>query len=122
MVRRAHVENGRVVNISVVMELSDGEIDGTDARIGDDYIDGQFVTPPYVEPVPGEVTPLQIRRALRQLGHSAAVAVYVSAQSEEVQEAWEFATRIPYDDPLIDAAASGLGLDKAALFRLAATL
>ena len=41
--RVAHIENGRVVNITLA-ETLDGEIDATGARIGDHY-DGASFTP-----------------------------------------------------------------------------
>lgn len=45
MVKIAHVQNGRVMNISVAATLPEGAIAAEDARIGDAYVDGQFVTP-----------------------------------------------------------------------------
>lgn len=65
---------------------------------------------------PRRVTPLQMRRALRALGHLAAVNAYVAQQSADVQEAWEFSDFIPFNDPLVVAAAAALGVDRATLF------
>lgn len=79
--------------------------------------------------VPQKVSPLQMRRALRQLGLKAQVDSYIAAlpaeTKEVVEESWDYALDIPRADPLIAAAADGLGLDSAAvddLFRLASTL
>jgi hypothetical protein len=85
--------------------------------------DGQSFTPlpPPPSPIPQEVTPLQIRRALRQLGMLEQVNAYVSAQDGDVQDAWQFAIAIPRNDPLVVAAAAALGVDADALFRLAGT-
>lgn len=44
MVKRAHIEGGVVVNISVVDVLGEGEIDATCARIGDQWNGAQFIT------------------------------------------------------------------------------
>ena len=49
-----------------------------------------------------EVGPLQLRRALRQMGEMATVKNYMETQAtEEEQEAWEYATRIPRLDPIV---------------------
>jgi len=48
------------------------------------------------------VGPLQLRRALRQMGEMATVKTYMETQAtEEEQEAWEYATTIPRLDPLV---------------------
>lgn len=67
-------------------------------------------------------TPLQMRRALRQLGILATVESYVASQSEETQEAWEYASAMPASDPLIVAACAALSVDRKALYDLAETL
>lgn len=125
MVRRAHIAGGRVVNISVVEALAEGEIDGTNARIGDDYVDGQFVTPVYVAPVPEAVLPRQFRRALSQAGLRSAVETAIAAADEETQDTWEYAVTIERSHPMLVAMASALGVTDEQLddlFRLAATL
>lgn len=45
MVKIAHVQDGRVVNISVAATLPEGAIAAENAKIGDAYVEGQFVTP-----------------------------------------------------------------------------
>ena len=70
------------------------------------------------------VSPLQMRRALRQQGLADAVAAYVAAQDADTQDAWEYAVEIRRTDALIVQAASALGKTEAEiddLFRLAAT-
>lgn len=70
------------------------------------------------------VSPLQMRRALRQQGLADAVAAYVAAQDVDTQDAWEYAVEIRRTDALIVQAASALGKTEAEiddLFRLAAT-
>ena len=124
MVRRAHIESGKVVNISIVTELSEGEIDGTNARIGDDYVDGQFITPAYVAPVPVEVLPRQFRRALRQTGLRDAVEAAVAAADEETRDTWEYAVTIERDHPMLIAMATALDVTSEQLdelFRLSST-
>lgn len=71
------------------------------------------------------VTPLQIRRALRQAGLMDEVAAFVEASPPEVREAWEYAIQIDRMNELIAAAAASIGAtdeDVDDLFRLAATL
>lgn len=71
------------------------------------------------------VTPLQLRRALRQQGLADAVAAYVAAQDADTQDAWEYAVEIRRTDALIVQAASALGKTEAEiddLFRGAAAL
>jgi hypothetical protein len=85
--------------------------------------DGQTFTPipSPPPPIPQQVTPLQIRHALRQLGLLDQVNAYVSTQSGDVQDAWQFAVAISRNDPMVVAAATALGVDADALFRLAGT-
>ena len=71
------------------------------------------------------VTPLQIRRALRQAGLMDEVAAFVEASPPEVREAWEYAIQIDRMNELIAAAAASIGAtdeDVDDLFRIAATL
>ena len=75
--------------------------------------------------VPGQVTPLQMRKALRRTGLRAAVVSYLDTADPEVVEAWEYATVIERDNAMIAGAAAALGKTPAEiddLFRLAATL
>ncbi|MGE0154814.1 MAG: hypothetical protein AB7R90_19510 [Reyranellaceae bacterium] len=72
-----------------------------------------------------EVTPLQLRRALRSTGLKASVDGFLAQAGEEAQEAWEYAVTIRRDDPLIEAAAQALDRTAEeidALFALAAIL
>lgn len=71
------------------------------------------------------VSPLQIRRALRQAGLFEAVSAFVASADDDVRDAWEYAVQIDRTDPLIVGAAEALGVTDAQvddLFRLAATL
>jgi hypothetical protein len=85
---------------------------------------------PYVQPpeppvsVPQKITPLQARKALRQLGWKAAVDAFVATLSEEEQEEWDFATEYRRDNAIIAKGATALGLTQEQideLFRLAVT-
>jgi hypothetical protein len=128
----ALIENGTVINII----LWDGDLEAYDpgmeavlddgtATVGSTYSDGIFVPPVIVVPVPASVTPLQMRKALREMGLAATVKSFVASQSEDVQEAWEYANSIDRDNTLIATAAAALGMtDEQAddLFRLAASL
>lgn len=62
------------------------------------------------QPPPATITPLQARRALRAAGLLGAVNAWIAAQSEEVQEAWEYCVEVRRDDALIVGAAAALGL------------
>lgn len=76
-------------------------------------------------PPPQTLTPLQARRALRQLGLKAAVDAYVATLPEEAQEAWQYATAIQRQDPILTVGAAALGLTDDQiddLFRLGSTL
>lgn len=83
---------------------------------------------PYVEPpapVPSSLSPLQARRALRQLGLKAAVDAYVATLGEEEQEEWEYAIEVQRTGPTINNGWALLGRSQAELddlFRLGATL
>jgi len=72
-----------------------------------------------------KVSPLQMRRSLRQQGLYEAVVDYVSQQDPEIQDAWEYAIEIHRTDALIAAAATELGYGATEvddLFRLALEL
>lgn len=78
-----------------------------------------------VIPIPICVSPLQMRRALRAAGLKDGIDDFLVGAGEEAQEAWEYATEIRRDNPLVAMAAAELDksddeLDD--LFRLAATL
>jgi len=71
------------------------------------------------------VTPLQIRRALRQIGLLDEVQNFIENSSAEVREAWEYAIQIDRNNELIIGAANAIGVSEQEvdnLFRLAATL
>lgn len=91
------------------------------------YADDTFAAPviePEPSPVIMSVGPLQLRRALREVGMYSAVAAYVETAPEEVKEAWEYATEYKRSDPLFPVVQSAMGLTDAqvdALFALAAT-
>ena len=71
------------------------------------------------------VTPLQARKALRQMGMIDTVNATVAAASADVKDAWEFASEVRRDDPMLQALQAQLGLTQAqvdALFVLASTL
>lgn len=81
-------------------------------------------TPPPVL-VPVAVTPLQMRRALRQAGLKGAVDAFLSAAGEEAQEAWEYAIEVRRDDALVAMAAASVDMTSSeldSLFQLAATM
>ena len=89
---------------------------------------GEVTEVPYTPgplPVPTEVTPLQMRKALRQLGIKDAAEAYATSLSEEEREAWEYATMIEKDNAFIKSAQTALGMTQEEaddLFRLASTL
>lgn len=126
--------NGLVVNTIVISEgASYAPPDGLTvivpnepASIGDSIVNGVVIPQPEPPPiVPTKVTPLQARRALRAAELIDAVNAAVAAAGGDVQDAWEYATEIRRDDPLITAISAGLGLTEQqvdALFIAAASL
>ena len=71
------------------------------------------------------VTPLQIRRALRQVGLLDDVQNFIENSPVEIREAWEYAIQIDRNNGLIVNAAGTIGVSEQQvddLFRLAATL
>lgn len=81
--------------------------------------------PPRVAPVPKEVTPRQFRLALIQVDLDEAVEAIVASQDKSVRVAWDFATAIYRNDPLIIGSAAAMELTTEQVddvFRLAATL
>lgn len=75
--------------------------------------------------VPKQVTPLQMRKALNLAGLRETVQSAVNEASQEIQDAWEYATVIERTDPSLNQMAQNLGLDTAAvdaLFTQAAKL
>jgi len=72
-----------------------------------------------------QCSPLQIRRALRQVGMYDTVVSWVATQPTEISEAWEYATFFARLDPFIVAATPGLGktdVEVDQVFQLAITL
>ena len=74
---------------------------------------------------PQQVTPYQIRRALSaNPADRAAVNALIAGASEAIVDAWESASVIKIDDPLVVGAANQLGWDQAkinSIMQLAAT-
>lgn len=114
----------KAIGPTFAAELDAGGIQDRRFSWGDD---GQFVFHPEVSqadrdavlavyaahdpmraPVPQFVTPLQARRALLAAGKLAEVQAYVDAATADVQLAWEYATEIRRDNPIILAAAGEL--------------
>lgn len=60
--------------------------------------------------VPPRVTPYQARKALSDAGIRQQVEAAVAASPLEVQDAWEYATTVERNSPMIAALAAGLGL------------
>lgn len=128
----AIVVNNIVVNVATSERaLEPNWIQSDTAQIGWIYSNGEFTAPepepvePTIPEVPTEVTPLQIRRALRQLGLYDSVATYIETQSDDVKDAWEYAITIYRNDSMIISAGEALGVtddDIDDLFRLAQTL
>lgn len=87
--------------------------------------DGSFAVPVVAPPVPHTVTPRQIRLALIEVGLDDQVDALLGSQSKEVRVAWEYATQVDRDNPLIAMAQQLLGMTDGQaddLFRLAASL
>jgi hypothetical protein len=89
---------------------------------------GQLVrreVPPEPEPVPQRITALQARRALLAADMLDQVDAAIARQPRAVQIAWEYATEIHRDDPMLIEVAQAIGLNTNTLddlFRAAAKL
>ena len=90
--------------------------------------DGALVrreVPPDPESVPQRITALQARRALLATGLLDRVESAIAQQPRAIQIAWEYATEIHRDDPMLAETAQAIGLDTDVLdnlFRAAAKL
>lgn len=76
-------------------------------------------------PVPSSITPRQARLALLGAGLLSNVTTAIAAADEATKIAWEFATYVKRDNPIIAAMAAQLGLTSAQvddLFRAAAAI
>lgn len=76
-------------------------------------------------PVPVAVSPLQWRKALRNLGLKPAIDAFIAAADDETREAYEYAVEYRRDDPTLNTAAELLGKSSAELddlFRHASAL
>lgn len=81
--------------------------------------------PPPPPQVPAQVTALQARLALIQVGLLSQVEAAVAQASDEIKVYWEYSTIVRRDSSFIAAMAPALGLNEAALdnlFVLAETL
>lgn len=124
--RYAVIQDGIVVNVvKAIQAMGSDWVRSDTAEIGDQWDGSTFSTPAAQPEVPRAVTPLQMRKALRQSGLAAAVGAYLTTTSDEVNEEWEYALEIQRDNALIAAAATALNKTDSevdALFILAATL
>lgn len=105
--------DGRIIGILANGELSAAAVE---SDIASPY------APP--APVPLEVSPWQIRRALNASGLRAVVEGAVANAGQDAKDGWEFASVIRRDNPLLAGMAAALGMTPAQvddLFRLAAS-
>lgn len=65
--------------------------------------------------IPAPVNALHFRLALLEAGLLAAVESYVAGAPKTTQLAWAFHGEVEYDNPLVQAAAAGLGVSDTAL-------
>jgi hypothetical protein len=75
--------------------------------------------------VPRSVSPRQIRLAMNTLGIRTICDNWVQAQSQDVQDSWDYATEIIENNPLILACMEGVGktqADLTSLFDLASSI
>jgi hypothetical protein len=128
--RQARIDSGMVVEIADQPTLQKGFV-----AIGDDVRLGWLVAGPVAPATsakidssafyPPAVTPLQVRKALRQLGLKGAVEGIIETLSEEIREEWEYASMVRLNDAALLAVAAVLKLteaDRQALLRRAAAL
>lgn len=65
--------------------------------------------PPPPNPVPDYVTPLQIRMAINMLGLREQVEAYVATLNQSEKDAWEYATVIERNNPILVNGAIAMG-------------
>lgn len=84
--------------------------DGMSVKKGDQYINGEFISTPYVEAVPEIVTMRQGRLALLDAGLLSVVNSTVLTQPLDVQIAWEYSSELERNNPVIAGLKNVLGL------------
>ena len=128
----AIIENGVVANIAASESaLAANWIQSDTAKIGDNYADGVFITPPSPPPaVPETVTRRQAKQALAINGKLSLVqpaidAIPDPAQRTLMQIEWDDSQEFQRSRASLIAIGTAIGLDSAGidgLFTLAATL
>ena len=111
MVRRAHIDNGRVVNISLVAALRPGDVDGTGAHIGDSFDGSGFTRGPRPERV-RVADPAEVWLELDRLGLLAQAENRVNQAGGAAAIIWRRAPTFHRDHPMWDALANQLGLSR----------
>lgn len=118
----AVIENGKVTNVIVADEsfIADykahctpyeevHEDDTLVARIGDDYVDGKFITPSIGATVPKSITRIQAMKVMKSMGLWEAFKA-VLASSQDAQDEWDLATQLDRNDPFVDQLMPALNL------------
>jgi hypothetical protein len=120
--RYAKILDSKVENVIVLLDEdldqmpSDWELVKTEtANVGDDYINGEFVTPvpPYVEPVvyiPIVISMRQARLQLLSMNLLDVVNAQISTMSQAAQIEWEYATEVQRSNPLVSALQAALSM------------
>jgi hypothetical protein len=113
---RAHIiKDGKVINTIEVEDLDfmPNLVDATlGGAIGDDYIDGQFITPPIPVIVPQTVTRFQALAALDHFGHLDNVEAMMADVSTPrlTKLAYQNALSFERSSALLQSMAGALGL------------
>lgn len=69
----------------------------------------EVIPPPVINPVPQAVTPLQIRMAINAMDLREQVEAYVATLDQTAQDAWEYATIIERNNPILVNGAIAMG-------------
>ena len=102
--------DGRIIQPDVSFELNDIVYLGGPRLLSpaerqalgiEDYTPVPEVVTPAPVVVPQSLTPLQARKALRQVGLFDQVKAYVDTLSDEQKEEWEYALEIRRDNPIL---------------------
>lgn len=122
--RYAIIVDGVVVNAAVANQaLESNWVQSDEAKIGDLYQDGQFITPAIPIQIPESISMRQCRLQLLAENMLDDVNAAIAAIPDEMQRKtaeieWEYATTVERSSPWVEQLGSALGLSDSQLDKL----